>query len=178
MPSRIAYPEDNPDIEKITFGYEVTTRMKSYTWMKLLLTGNADKDTLTEPHIRHKAGHGMLELPAGKTAQNVVIDYMRCLYDHIIDHLAEVTPTPMLEERSIEFWLTTPACWDNEANDITRRCAKKAGFGSRAVDELYMMSEPEAALLANLSTSIDKHEGIYHVRCYDEPVIAFCRVRR
>lgn len=161
VPSRIAYPEENPGLEHITFGYEVTAAMKSYTWMKLLLSGS--KDEFSDLRLESKAAHGMLELPSGKTAKDVVTNYLKCLYKHIMDYLTEVTPQILLAERPIEFWLTTPACWDNEANALTRECAMGAGFGTRAKDKLCMMSEPEAAILANLSTSIDRCEGIYKV---------------
>jgi len=161
VPSTIAYPEENPGLAKITFGYEVTAAMKSYTWMKLLLV---DKAGFTDPHLGGKAGHGMLELPPGKTAPEVVTDYLVCLYNHIMDYLAEGTPATMLATRPIEFWITTPACWDDEANKLSQECAMKAGFGTRAKDRLCMITEPEAALLANLATSIDQHEEIYKVR--------------
>jgi hypothetical protein len=161
LPTRIAYPEENPDLEKITIGYEVTAGMKSYTWMKLLLASNVGRDKITDSSVEDKARHGMLELPRGKTARDVVIDYLRCLYEHIMGHLAEERPGELMSE--IDFWFTTPACWDNKANSLMLECALDAGFGARANDKSYIMSEPEAALLASLSTSIDKHEGIYKV---------------
>jgi molecular chaperone DnaK (HSP70) len=162
VPSRIAYPEENPGLDKITFGYEVTSTMKSYTWMKLLL-GSVEMDDFTETKFGTKAAHGMLELPPGKTAEDVVCDYLKCLYEHIMDHLSEESPGQMLEERPIEFWLTTPACWDDQTNSLTRKCALAAGFGSRLDDNLCMMREPDAALVANVSSSVDKHEGVYKV---------------
>lgn len=51
VPSRIAYPEENPGLEKITFGYEGTSTMKSYTWMKLLLR-IVDQDGLHRHELR------------------------------------------------------------------------------------------------------------------------------
>ncbi len=164
LPSRIAYAEDNPGLEKATIGYEVKANMKSYTWMKLLFAGNVVKDNSTVSRLGDNARHGMLELPHGKTAQEVVTDYLRCLYERIMEHLTEETPGELLAARPIEFWLTTPACWDDRTNNSARNCALKAGFGARAIDETYIMSEPEAALLCNLSMSIDRHEGIYKVR--------------
>lgn len=170
VPSRIAYPEDNPGLEEITFGYEVTPAMKSYTWIKLLLVGDMAEETFNDAQPGGKARHGMLELPRGKTAQVVITDILRCLYKHTMDSLGEVTPGHMLTGRAFDFWLTTPACWDNEANQIMLECAKKAGFGAQAKDTAFIMSEPEAALLANLSTSIDRDEGIYKVCCFDRCV--------
>lgn len=163
VPSRIAYPEENPGLERIAFGYEVDSSMKSYTWMKLLL-GRVEMDDFAETKFGTKAAHGMLELPSGKTAEDVVSDYLKCLYQHIMDHLAEESPGVLLEERPIEFWLTTPACWDDETNTLTRKCALVAGFGSRPKDSLCMMREPDAALVANVSSSVDKYEGAYKVR--------------
>lgn len=163
LPSRIAYPEENPGLKKVTIGYEVNSSMKSYAWMKLLFAGNVVKDNYMVSHLRENIRHGILELPYGKTAQDVVTDYLRCLYERIMEHLTEETPGEMLAARPIEFWLTTPACWDDRTKNLARKCARKAGFGARTMDEAYIMSEPEAALLCNLSMSIDKHEGIYTV---------------
>ncbi len=164
LPSRIAYAEDNPGLEKDTIGYEVKADMKSYTWMKLLLPGNAENDNTRVARLAENARHGMLELPCGKTAQDVVTDFLKCLYERAMENLNEETPGKMLAARPIEFWLTTPALWDDRTNNLARNCALKAGFGARPIDEVYIMSEPEAALLCNLSMSIDKHEGIYKVR--------------
>ncbi|KAF7506964.1 hypothetical protein GJ744_011095 [Endocarpon pusillum] len=142
VPSRIAYPEENPGLDKITFGYEVTSTMKSYTWMKLLL-GKVEMDDFTETKLGTKAAQGMLELPPGKTAEDVSHED-KCW-----------------RRRPIEFWLTTPACWDDETDTLTRKCALAAGFASPPDDNLCMMREPDTALVANVSSSINKHEGIY-----------------
>jgi molecular chaperone DnaK (HSP70) len=178
VPSRLAYPDENAGLGKITFGFEVTSSMKSYTWMKLYLAGNVDKGDFIDPDLGGKAGHGMLELPPEKTAEDVVTDYLRCLYQYIMGRLAREIPEALLATRPIEFWLTTPACWDNQANQLTRECAMRAGFGTRVKDELCIVGEPEAALLANLATSIDKHEGIYKVRgsVYRPLVLLGCSV--
>jgi hypothetical protein len=175
VPSRIAYPEENPELEKITFGYEVTAKMKSYTWMKLLLSVGKNVENT---HLGTKAVHGMLELPPGKSPEEVVTDYFRCLYAHIMQYLAEETPGVMLEDRNLEFILTTPSCWDDEANKATHDCAKNAGIGTRANDSLRIMKEPVAALLANLSTSIEKREGFYEVRFSSHAGIIFNYVLR
>jgi hypothetical protein len=166
LPTRIAYPEENSRLGKIIIDYEVTSGMKSYTWMKLLLAGNVGRDNVTNRSVEDKARHGMLELPRGKTAQQVVTDYLKCLHEHIMGHLAEERPGELMSE--IDFWFTTPACWDNKANSLMLECALRAGFGARVGDRAYVMSEPEAALIASLSTSIDKHEGIYKVLSFTE----------
>ncbi|KAF3480439.1 heat shock 70 kDa protein 12A [Arthroderma uncinatum] len=50
----------------------------------------------------------------------------------------------------MEFWFTMPAIWSDKAQHATREAAKRAGFGSRPGDEIYMISEPEAAAIAAL----------------------------
>lgn len=117
----------------------------------------------------------MLELLPAKTAEDVVIDYLTCFYEHIMNYLAEETPGPTLEERPIEFWLTTPASWDGETNTKTNRCATLANIGTRVNDNLHITREPDSALLANISNSIHEHEGVYKVHRSDRAPLVLRR---
>jgi hypothetical protein len=120
--------------------------------MKLLLAGNVGRDKITNSSVEDKARHRMLELPRGKTARDVVTDYLRCLYEHIMGYLVEERPGELMSE--IDFWFTTTACWDNKANSLMLEYALDAGFGARANGKSYIMSEPEAG---SACQPLDKH---------------------
>jgi hypothetical protein len=60
----------------------------------------------------------------------------------------------ILKITPMEFWLTVPAIWSDEAKAATRAAAKAAGFGSRPGDEINLIPEPEAAAHLALKSSI------------------------
>lgn len=118
-------------------------------WTKLLL--GKDSRTRESEHSKLKDlyGNGFCTLPPGKTAKDVVTDYLRGLYKHLEEKLQRHDDlvfriTPM------EFWITVPAVWTDAAKMATIECAKAAGFGSRRMDEIHIITEPEAAALTVL----------------------------
>jgi molecular chaperone DnaK (HSP70) len=164
VPSKIAYAWENEGLHEDKWGYEVEPWMKSYTWTKLLLDENAAETEFDNPNLNGEMGKGLMELPLNKTAQSVAADYLRCLYDHVVGKLEKTFSKAMLKETPIHFYFTVPASWEDEANNATREAAKAAGFDSRIGDELFMISEPEAAAMAILSSSIEKNPGLYKAR--------------
>jgi molecular chaperone DnaK (HSP70) len=163
VPSKYAYAVENEGLTEDKWGYEVESWMISYSWTKLLLDENASETEFDNPHLQAQVGNGLMKLPAHKTAQEVASDFMRCLYKHIMAKLEKTMTKSMLKETPVHFWFTAPATWEDAANDATREAARTAGFESRALDELYMITEPEAAAMAILSNSIEKHKGLYKV---------------
>ena len=163
VPSKYAYAIENPGLEVDKWGYEVESHMKAYTWTKLLLDQNAASTEFDNPHLQAQVGNGLLRLPHGKSAQDVASDFLRFLYKHIMAKLEKIMGKSMMNETPVHFWFTAPATWADEATDATREAARAAGFQSRDQDELYMITEPEAAAVAILSTGIDRDRGLYKV---------------
>jgi len=163
VPSKYAYARENEGLEEDKWGYEVEPWMKSYTWTKLLLDASAAQTRFDNPHLQSQVGNGLLETPSGATAIGVASDYLSRVYEHTMDRLAKVYSKEMLKITPVEFWFTVPASWQDEANNATREAAEAAGFASRKDDELYMISEPEAAAMAILTEAIDKNPGLYKV---------------
>ena len=154
VPTRIAYAEENNG--KDAWGYMVKPGMVSYSWFKLLL----DEDTEAAEHddklLSQSAGVGMFQLPEGKTPRDVTEDYLTYLYRHILTKLGEVIGKSMLVETPITFQFTLPALWSHRARDLTRDAARSAGFGTRALDSLLLIDEPEAAAISAMKSTLDK----------------------
>jgi len=110
-----------------------------------------------DPLLRGSVGDGMLNLPTGKSAQEVATDYLTILRGKTWTRLERVLTKPMLQETPVVWWFTVPANWSDEARELTRGAAIAAGFGLRQHDELFMIAEPEAAAMAAISSSIEKY---------------------
>ncbi|KAF3098630.1 hypothetical protein TWF569_009849 [Orbilia oligospora] len=119
-----------------------------YNRFKLLLdprsgTGlynSADKssDISTDDEIR---------LPDKKSAVSVSADYLRLLYQDLMQKILRRRLPETLDITPIHFIFSVPAIWSHEAQSATKFAAKQAGFCSRSSDRLTLVSEPEAAAL-------------------------------
>ncbi|KAH7445922.1 hypothetical protein KP509_01G028800 [Ceratopteris richardii] len=112
-------------------------------------------------------------LPEGLTPERLVVDYLRCLTDFIIQQL-RASLNNNISKEDIQFCLTVPAIWDENAKQMMRRYAEKAGMVrgrhcpqgvSASPWPLYMILEPEAASVycqdnGRLSLPIKKGERI------------------
>lgn len=149
-PSRIAYPEENSGLTSPSFGFNVTAKMKSYTWFKLRLDRSATT-MYDDPDLRQSEGDGVLKLPRFKTATQVCGDYMKEIYQFTMRILDARFSADVLRITPIEFWFTVPAIWSDSAKSNTQQAARLAGFGTRHGDHVNLISEPEAAAITALS---------------------------
>lgn len=108
--------------------------------------------------------NGLLGLPPDKTAQDVTTAYLSQLYVHTMDVLEKRYTTNILKVTPIDFWFTVPATWQDLAKDATRNAAFDAGFGTRKGDELFIITEPEAAAIAVLSEAVEKNPDLIKVQ--------------
>ncbi|KAK6501049.1 hypothetical protein TWF506_003804 [Arthrobotrys conoides] len=152
-PSRIAYSSENPSLRENQWGYGIDAGVRQCAWMKLLLDRNATVGPFDDPDLKGDIEMGRISLPTGKTAEDVTSDYLKELYDHIMQTLQRRMGN-VLDLTEIRFWLTKPAIWSDEAESKTLTAAKKAGFGSRpnVKDEICLILEPEAGALASVSS--------------------------
>ncbi|KAF1844825.1 actin-like ATPase domain-containing protein [Cucurbitaria berberidis CBS 394.84] len=124
--------------------------MTCYSWTKLLLDENARATEFDDPSLKRSEGEGMLKLPPGKSATEVVTDFLREIYDWIESYLARRISAEILDMTPMEFWFTVPAIWSDQAKSATLAAAKAAGFASGDEDRIYLIPEPEAAGIATL----------------------------
>lgn len=172
-PSVYAYGSENidPDDDSGTkpedsWGYEVEAGSKSYSWTKLLLDAKALRSSDDDPNLPAAISSGLLALPPGKQAVDVVADYLTKIHNHIIGAIHEkFGGSDIFDLTPIEYWLTVPAIWSDEAKFATRQAALRAGFGKRDIDEVNLISEPEAAAILALKASIDRTDDLVKVNC-------------
>lgn len=163
VPSRIAFKVDNEDLTEDKWGYEVPAGALSYTWFKLHLDADADKTIFDSDELSGKVDSDLLDLPEHMTAEQVATVYLSKLYAHTMKVLDKYYTTSLLKVTPIDFWFTVPATWQDSATAATRTVAAEAGFGSRERDELFIITEPEAAAIAVLSSAIEKHPELIKV---------------
>jgi hypothetical protein len=85
-------------------------------------------------------------LPAGKDAAKVTEDYLRLLYEWLMQILTKKYASRLIIT-PIHFVLTVPAVWDEAGQQLTRKVARLAGIGTREGDSMELIKEPEAAAL-------------------------------
>ncbi|RLL99951.1 hypothetical protein CFD26_105606 [Aspergillus turcosus] len=100
---------------------------------------------------------GIMKLPYGKVAIQVVTDFLREVYLHTCQELKEDLGNRDLDlcDVQMEFWFTTPAVWSDQVQFEYKEAAIRAGFGpsdDRPDDTIYMLCEAEAAALATFQT--------------------------
>ena len=146
----IAYARENKEeeISENQWGF-AAAGLKSYMWTKLLLGKDSRGTVAQNDELKELYGNGFCTLPPGKSAKEVVTDFLSGLYKYLAERLQrhdEMTYriTPM------EFWLTVPAMWTDAAKTATIEAAQAAGFGSRGMDSIHIITEPEAAALSVL----------------------------
>jgi molecular chaperone DnaK (HSP70) len=77
-----------------------------------------------------------------KKAEEKVTDFLLKVREHVIAVLKGKLGNAVVNTTPIEWILTVPAIWSDQAKAATRACAEAAGFGKNA----HMISEPEAAV--------------------------------
>lgn len=146
MPSTIAYDRNG----KVTkWGYYVREQDKDafrFRWMKILLDPS-HKYYKEAPHIQEMVARLTM---LGKTAEDVISDYLKCFWDHTLATLRRKR-----EELELYTWqvvLTVPAVWTPAAKDKTLKAAIKAGMPA----DIQLVTEPEAAALAVLKDKTEE----------------------
>lgn len=149
--------------------------MIAYSWTKLLLDQGARITKYDDSALETASKTGILQLPEGKTAVDVVADYLSEVYEHIMNTIAKQITEEALKITPIEFWFTVPAIWSDQAQSATMAAAKRAGFGAslfkRRNDKIFLISEPEAAAITALKKYTSSGmEGSVKVRIISLPL--------
>lgn len=142
VPTKICYDSNG---QVLKWGYRVTPRDQNQVeWFKLLLS----KEAKDGPKV--KKTRAVLER-LGKTAVDVVADYLRCLWKHAIEVIELALSKVAVDNMTFRVVLTLPANWDHRAQRLTVQAAVQAGITiprSQGPTFFKTVSEPEAAALA------------------------------
>ncbi|PGH03861.1 hypothetical protein GX51_03849 [Blastomyces parvus] len=173
-PSRIAYPDDNPRVSTKRWGYQVLPGMTAFSWTKLLLDQNVPLSIYDDPGLEKASGIVIFGLPQGKSATDVVSDYLSEVYSHILQRIGKQITEDTLRATPLEFWFTVPAIWSDQAQNATLNAARKAGFGTRPNDKIFLISEPEAAAITSLKKYATPNEVGGFVKPGDGVLVCDC----
>ncbi|KAI0883273.1 actin-like ATPase domain-containing protein [Annulohypoxylon maeteangense] len=137
---------------QVTWGYDVPPDSDPLRWFKLLLL----KDEDLSPEIRSSdyilRGRKMLR-ENGKTVVELVADYLRGFWDHIIHEITKARGRGVIDALRFHVVITLPAIWKGYARKGMEEAAKKAGIlNERDAGDttLSFAPEPEAAALSTL----------------------------
>ncbi|KAK5996056.1 Heat shock 70 kDa 12B-like protein [Cladobotryum mycophilum] len=156
-PTRVAFKDENSELDENAWGYQVEPGMKTYAWTKLLLDNTLPTD-YDDPDLYLSAGSELMRLPKGKSAKDVVTEYLKGMKQMFDSAAAEYAGAHSLDDLPIDFWLTVPASWSERAKLLTKKAAMDAGFGTRSIDRIMLISEPEAAAHLSLKSSLHRLE--------------------
>lgn len=149
VPTRIAYPVENEQFsqDEVRWGNTVRPGDTIVQWFKLLLDANTKKSDFDDNLLHECLGQGLLRLPACKDAKEVTTDFLRFLYQHLMQYLEKKITKAAIDETRFRFLVTVPSAWSYAAREATRAAAKDAGFGSQELDEVVLVDEAEASAI-------------------------------
>jgi hypothetical protein len=156
-PSEIYYGEGT---EEVSWGYGIPLEAESLKWFKLLLVDEGDLQEDVRKSKQIKRAREMLANHR-KTAVEVVADYLRLLWKHVIKTIERERGSNSASRLPFRVVLTVPAIWPHNAQQRMWEAASKAGIlDPRTCGEttLRLVPEPEAAALASLSEFRDRED--------------------
>lgn len=143
VPSAISYDVTG---KVKNWGYEVTETENSFRWFKIMLEEAPQARPEYAKAIEKIRGDNQSLLEeTHKTLEDVVVDYLRALWDYTREDIRKRIDNKSWEKTALVV-LTVPAVWSDSAKEKTREAAKKAGMGSN----IRLVFEPEAAAVATL----------------------------
>ncbi|KAL9052621.1 MAG: hypothetical protein Q9206_004239 [Seirophora lacunosa] len=132
------------------WGFQVDDFGPRHQWFKLDLDSNQSRG-VSDLSRQYPDQHA---LPPGYnvSGEKLCTDYLTALRKHTEAVLKHKLPQSILKSTPIEYIITTPAVWSDNAQAKTRSCAEAAGMGK----QLMIISEPEAAAIYALH-AMDPH---------------------
>ncbi|OAA68266.1 hsp70 family chaperone [Niveomyces insectorum RCEF 264] len=136
----------------ISWGYDIPADADPVQWFKLLLLKDEDLGYELRNSEYVRRCRRMLE-DTGKTATDLVADYLRLLWEHVIDTICRDRGDAAVDGMTFHVVLTVPAIWKGYARQRMEDAVAQAGILDRRAagkTELSFVTEPEAAALATL----------------------------
>lgn len=146
-PSVLTY---NSKAEVASWGFSLHQNGVAIKCFKLLLSEQATEELAKSRPNEHKILQAELK-KLGKEPSDVVGDYLRCLWHHVVGNIKENIGHLLWENLNLKIILTIPTLWDHKASRMLRRSAEKAGLLERTGTLLELVGESEAAAIGMLS---------------------------
>lgn len=182
-PTQVAFADENPELEENAWGYQVEAgydslfsvlrfehylthnhhRMRTCAWTKLLLDKSSLASVHDDPDLYLSQGMDILHLPKGRSAKDVATEYLKGMKRMFDTAVKEHLGAQNIDHLPIDFWLTVPASWSEKAKMLTKSAATDAGFATRPIDRIMLISEPEAAAQLALKSSLHRLEDFVKV---------------
>jgi hypothetical protein len=147
VPSDICY-DDSGRPSKWGFGLKSTDR--PLRWTKLLLSPlSLNNMNSSEESVVEATRKELKRLK--KTVLDVISDYLRFLWNHILERLRIRLTAAAFDNMVLKVVLTVPAIWDHNAHDQMRNAVERAGITNYrpcGKTEVSLIAEPAAAALA------------------------------
>ncbi|KAF8853226.1 actin-like ATPase domain-containing protein [Acephala macrosclerotiorum] len=150
VPTKILYKENT-----IKWGFDIPPEEKPLQWFKLLLLREEEPkhpymdDKIKDYRLIKDARQELKRL--NKSAEDVVADYLRLLWHHVLEEIKRVAGKSVVESHPFRVVLTFPAIWPVYAQSRIRQAATIAGIlddRNSGETRLNLCAEPEAAALA------------------------------
>lgn len=137
------------------WGYTIPSDADPIRWFKLLLLREEDLASELRDSEFLLRGRKMLR-ESGKTAVDLIADYLRALWRHILDTIQKARGKAVVEGLTFHVVITVPAIWKDYARQGMEAAARKAGMldtRPAGPTTLAFAPEPEAAALASICES-------------------------
>ena len=134
------------------WGYTIPPDADPIRWFKLLLLREDDLASELKGSELILRGRKMLR-GSGKTATDLISDYLRVLWKHILETIYKARGKAAIEAMAFHVVITVPAIWKDYARQGMEEAARKAGVLTArpaGPTTLVFAPEPEAAALATL----------------------------
>ncbi|KAI0904023.1 hypothetical protein F4823DRAFT_616447 [Ustulina deusta] len=138
---------------EMSWGYLVPSDGDPVRWFKLLLVQEEDLDPSLKSSEFILRARQFLRLE-GKTAVDLIADYLRALWGHTLQTIAKARGQTVLDALRFHVVITVPAIWKGYARRDMEQAARNAGIlDDRLAGDtrLTFVPEPEAAALSTLS---------------------------
>ncbi|GLA35908.1 hypothetical protein AnigIFM63309_001291 [Aspergillus niger] len=132
FPTMLAYLQD----KSVAWAHDARNgKDPVFKWLKLFLY---DQE---HPILRETPNPA---LPDGVSSERLVSDYLRQLYARIQKLIVSLR---LSAEIGTDFWFSRPAGWSADNQEIFAKAVRDAGFTSKENDNLFFLTEAEAAAL-------------------------------
>jgi molecular chaperone DnaK (HSP70) len=162
VPSEIVYDEDGrPKL----WGFEARSNKETtpIRWFKVLMDEDHMQDGLEKEVILNTTKQSLAAIQ--KTAEDVVIDYLRCVWKFALETIRAPHQKDMADKYRFRIVITVPAIWNPQAMEKTRQAIQKVLANEKWPVEV--VQEPTAAAIYTLNHMMKFESHAIHVGdCY------------